>query len=168
MSRLIRATLLSVLAIFAVAVLPPSSASAAPDTRTQYVIFLVNFTTPYRTKVIGTVVARRQCGNTPTWSAAIFRGTLNGSPRSYSGSMTERWSGNGLTTVQVVSTNIQGNVLGKPPQRTINFVQNGKGLIVGEGVPAAIDGVIRQPCYGRNWFIVTNPAQGATDVTELP
>jgi uncharacterized Zn-binding protein involved in type VI secretion len=156
------------LLIAAMAALTLPSTSAAQGT-IETVVVQIDGTTPFGTHMIGTVVVKRDCSTTNSFrSEASFNGMMNGRPVAFSGTMIERWLGNGSEEIEVLSTDIQGTVNWKPPVRTFTIVQTGPNSVTVEGIPAAISGKLEPPCSGRTAYVVTNAGQGSTQIASLP
>jgi len=156
------------LLIALIAALATPSVSAA-QANIETVIVQIDGTTPLGTRMTGTIVVRRDCSVTNDfYSTATFNGMMNGKPVTFSGTMIERWLGNGREEIEVLSTDIQGRVNGRPPVRKFLIVQTGPNSVTVEGIPAAIDGDLEPPCSGRTSYVATNAGQGSTQITSLP
>lgn len=155
------------LALLLIAIMSQSSAAAQSGVRRETVTVQVSGTTPLGTRVLGTIVVNRSCGSTVT-SDVVFNGTVNGQPARYSGKVVERWLGPGREDVDVLSTDLRGDVLGKSALRTFNLVQSGPNLILLDGLPLAIDGTLEPPCSGRLSYRVTNAGQQPPPIASLP
>lgn len=164
MNRLLHATLI-LLGMIIVPLLPTTA--AAQQASTETVTVQVNGQTPSGTAVIGTIVLQRTCGSSTT-SNVTFNGMVNGRPAAFTGTVRENWLGNGKEELEVLSTDLKGLVLGRSPLRNILLAQTGANTITIDGLPAAIDGTLEQPCSGRTSYTVTNIGQGARAIRELP
>ncbi len=139
----------------------------AQTTGTETVVIKVDVTTPSGTKVMGTVVARRQCGS-PTTTELSFNGMINGYPATATAMAVERWSGDSSAQIEINQITQWEAPVGRPNPITLNIVQTAPGLVTVNGVPVAIDGTLKAPCGGRTTYTVTNPGKGGEEIVLLP
>jgi len=164
MNRFLHSTLI-ILGMLIVALLP--TIAAAQQASTETVTIQINGDLPTGTSVIGTVVLQRTCGSSTT-SNVTFNGMVNGHSAQFTGTVHENWLGNGKEEIEVLSTNLKGLVLGSSPLRKVLLAQTGANTVTVDGIPAAIDGTLEQPCSGRTSYTVTNIGQGSRAIKELP
>ncbi len=165
MNRILRGVRWLVLGLLAITLLPLGA--QAQTAGTEVVTIQVDVTTPAGTKVMGTVVARRQCGS-PTTTELTFNGMINGYPATARATAVERWSGDSSAQIEITNITQWEAPVGKPNPITLNIVQTAPGLVTVNGVPVAIDGTLKAPCGGRTTYTVTNPGQGEEQIVLLP
>jgi hypothetical protein len=117
--------------------------------------------------VVGTLVARRQCGAT-TVTDVSFNGMINGKQTTATATADETWSGDGMGEITNLTLTSWESSIPRPATLDLTIVQTAPGLVTVNGVPAAIDGELKGPCGGRTSYMVTNAGQGASQITLLP
>jgi uncharacterized Zn-binding protein involved in type VI secretion len=127
----------------------------------------INVTTPGGASVVGTLVARRQCGST-TVTDLSFNGMINGKPTTATASADETWSGDSKAEISNLKVTSWESSVPRPVALDLTIVQAAPGVITVNGVPAAIDGDLKGPCGGRTTYMLTNAGQGASQIALLP
>jgi hypothetical protein len=164
-NKLSRIIVLILLGVFAFAFVPSPALAQQADLET--VSIQIDVTTPGGSSVVGTLVARRQCGATTTTDLA-FNGMVDGKHTTATATADETWSGDGRGEISNLKLTSWQSSVPQPAVLDLTITQTAPGLITVNGVPAAIDGDLKAPCGGRTTYTLTNAGQGAASITFLP
>jgi hypothetical protein len=137
--------------------------AAAQGATSEVVSIQIDFTTPLGTKIIGTAVGRRSLID-PVHTDVTFSGMINGAPASAHGEIIERWTSATAAEIEVVKIDQWQAAVPQPARLTLHITQDTPGLILGNGVPVALDRPLQAPGHGSQAYFIANSGRGRVEI----